>query len=53
MKSVTPIPLHSPRLLDQVREAIRELMEPIDKIRKRSIGFVTDDDKPEKPKGKR
>lgn len=23
MKSVTPIPLHSPRLLDQVREAIR------------------------------
>jgi hypothetical protein len=36
--------------LKQVFDALRELMEPVEPIKKRPIGFVTPDDSPAKPK---
>lgn len=42
---------HNTRVqLQQVFEAIRELMEPPDMPKKRPIGFVTPEEKPTKPK---
>ncbi len=43
---------HNTRVqLKQVFDAIRELMTPVEPPRKRSIGFVTPEEKPTKPKG--
>ncbi|HZV63824.1 MAG TPA: ORF6N domain-containing protein, partial [Telluria sp.] len=36
--------------LKQIFDAIRELMAPPDPVKKRSIGFVTPEEKPSKPK---
>jgi hypothetical protein len=42
---------HNTRVqLKQVFDAIRELMEPAETVRKRPIGFVTPEDTPTKPK---
>jgi hypothetical protein len=43
---------HNTRVqLKQVFDAIRELMTPVEPPKKRSIGFVTPEEKPAKPKG--
>ena len=42
---------HNTRVqLKQVFDAIRELMEPMETVKKRSIGFVTPEEPPSKPK---
>lgn len=42
---------HNTRVqLKQVFDAIRELMEPAETVKKRPIGFVTQEEKPAKPK---